>query len=163
MRESVRSQPSHQRTVAPPPARFSHLPPRPQLGEMWGGGGGGKEADVQYVRVKAMLTSLGLQQFEKNVRKGQLTDATIGLWDTAALQVGGGKLACLSRCTEAEDAAGRRRAGGLVAGQPRSAVCPPAARLCQLSAPTAAPLPLLAPMAGGQDPAWAPAVDPGAH
>jgi hypothetical protein len=29
-----------------------------------------------------------LQQFEKNVRKGQLTDATIGLWDTAALQVG---------------------------------------------------------------------------
>lgn len=32
----------------------------------------------------------GLQQYEKNVRKGQLNDQTIGLWDTSALQVGGG-------------------------------------------------------------------------
>ncbi len=141
----------------------------PQLGEMWGGP---KSEDTDYVRVKAMLKSLGLsvsmavclcaggnlappvvfqglaiststgcpagallsspascaalpaschvassscgkryachcflccpsgltfppacrrssapQQYEKNVRKGLLNDATIGLWDTAALQV----------------------------------------------------------------------------
>lgn len=51
---------------------------------MWGGGP--KVADTEYVRVKAMLNALNMGQFEKNVRKGQLTDATIGLWDTAALQ-----------------------------------------------------------------------------
>jgi hypothetical protein len=33
-----------------------------------------------------MLKSLGLSQYEKNVRKGMLNDATIGLWDTSALQ-----------------------------------------------------------------------------
>ncbi|KAL4854531.1 Chloroplastic import inner membrane translocase subunit HP30-2 [Chlorella vulgaris] len=55
-----------------------------KAGEMWGGGP--KVADTEYVRVKAMLNALNMGQFEKNVRKGQLTDATIGLWDTAALQ-----------------------------------------------------------------------------
>lgn len=35
----------------------------------------------------ACRRSSSLQQYEKNVRKGLLNDATIGLWDTAALQV----------------------------------------------------------------------------
>ncbi|KAL4425335.1 hypothetical protein ABPG75_009351 [Micractinium tetrahymenae] len=56
-----------------------------KLGEMWGGPKD-EGAVSEYTRVKAMLNSLGLSQYEKNVRKGLLTDSTIGLWDTAALQ-----------------------------------------------------------------------------
>lgn len=54
-----------------------------KLGEIWSGP---KAADTEYARVKAMLTSLNLPQYEKNVRKGMLNDTTIGLWDNAALQ-----------------------------------------------------------------------------
>ncbi|PRW33881.1 mitochondrial import inner membrane translocase subunit Tim17 Tim22 Tim23 family isoform B [Chlorella sorokiniana] len=87
---------------APPPGMPPAAPPNPlmaafsagvvfalfqggfyKLGEMWSGP---KVEDTEYVRVKAMLKSLGLSQYEKNVRKGMLNDATIGLWDTSALQ-----------------------------------------------------------------------------
>ena len=54
---------------------------------MWGGGGGGKE-DVRYARVAAMLRSLSLAKYEKNLRKGLLDDATLPLWDAPSLQVG---------------------------------------------------------------------------
>lgn len=54
-----------------------------KLGEMWGGP---KTEETEYVRVKAMLKSLNMSQYEKNVRKGMLNDQTIGLWDSASLQ-----------------------------------------------------------------------------
>lgn len=57
-----------------------------KLGEVWTARKGGETVDVEYLRVKAMLRSLGLEQYERNVRKGLLTDATIGLWDTPSLQ-----------------------------------------------------------------------------
>lgn len=56
-----------------------------KLGEMFGGPkDDGTESE--YTRVKAMLNSLGLSKYEKNVRKGLLTDSTIGLWDASALR-----------------------------------------------------------------------------
>lgn len=57
-----------------------------KLGEKFGGGSSSKVEDTEYLRVKAMLKSLNLSQYEKNVRKGRLNDLTIGLWDTPALQ-----------------------------------------------------------------------------
>lgn len=35
--------------------------------------------DVHYSRTKSMLTSLGLQNYEKNFKKGLLTDHTLSL------------------------------------------------------------------------------------
>lgn len=55
-----------------------------KLGDMWGGPK--DDGAPEYARVKAMLSSLGLSKYEKNVRKGLLTDSTIGLWDSAALR-----------------------------------------------------------------------------
>jgi hypothetical protein len=55
-----------------------------KLGEAFGGGKGAA-ADAEYGRVRAMLASLGLPQYEKALKKAQLTDATIMLWDGAAL------------------------------------------------------------------------------
>ena len=55
-----------------------------KLGEAFGGGS--KASDVEYARVKAMLTHLGLQKYERNCKRALLTDDTIMLWDAAALQ-----------------------------------------------------------------------------
>jgi hypothetical protein len=54
-----------------------------KLGEKFSGP---KAEDTDYARVSAMLTNLGLQKWEKNLKKGQLDDRTIMLWDTSALQ-----------------------------------------------------------------------------
>lgn len=54
-----------------------------KLGEAFSGP---KTNETEYARVKAMLKHLGLQQYEKNVKKAQMNDATIMLWDTPALQ-----------------------------------------------------------------------------
>lgn len=54
-----------------------------KLGETFSGP---KTIDTEYARVKAMLQHLGLQKYEKNVKRAQLNDATLMLWDTPALQ-----------------------------------------------------------------------------
>ena len=56
-----------------------------KLGEAFGGGSS-KANDAEYARVKAMLTHLGLQKYEKNCKKAMLTDDTLMLWDTSSLQ-----------------------------------------------------------------------------
>lgn len=54
-----------------------------KLGEAFSGP---KTNETEYARVKAMLTHLGLQKYEKNLKKVHLNDQTIMLWDTPALQ-----------------------------------------------------------------------------
>ncbi len=54
-----------------------------KLGETFSGP---KTNDTEYARVKAMLQHLGLQKYEKNVKRAHLNDATLMLWDTPALQ-----------------------------------------------------------------------------
>lgn len=54
-----------------------------KLGESWSGP---KVEDTEYVRVKAMLAHLGYTKFEKNLKRCQLNDQTLLLWDAAALQ-----------------------------------------------------------------------------
>lgn len=54
-----------------------------KLGETFSGP---KSNDTEYARVKAMLTHLGLQKYEKNMKRAQLNDRTLMLWDTPALQ-----------------------------------------------------------------------------
>lgn len=54
-----------------------------KLGEAFSGP---KTNEDEYARVKAMLDHLGLQKYEKNVKRAQLNDQTILLWDTPALQ-----------------------------------------------------------------------------
>lgn len=49
-----------------------------QLGEMMPKGAGPSE-DVYYTQARSMLTRLGLDRYEKNFRKGLLTDATLPL------------------------------------------------------------------------------------
>ncbi|KAL4446661.1 hypothetical protein ABPG77_007905, partial [Micractinium sp. CCAP 211/92] len=56
-----------------------------KLGEMWGGPKDDGELS-EYARVKAMLSSLGLSKYERNVKRGLLTDSTIGLWDADSLR-----------------------------------------------------------------------------
>ena len=54
-----------------------------KLGETFSGP---KTNDTEYARVKAMLNHLGLQKYEKNVKRALLNDKTLMLWDTPALQ-----------------------------------------------------------------------------
>lgn len=54
-----------------------------KLGESWSGP---KTDDTEYARVKAMLAHLGYAKFEKNLKRCQLNDQTLLLWDTTALQ-----------------------------------------------------------------------------
>ena len=54
-----------------------------KLGESWAGP---KTDDTEYARVKAMLGHLGYSKYEKSVKRAQLNDQTLLLWDTAALQ-----------------------------------------------------------------------------
>ena len=57
-----------------------------QIGNMMGGGKKTVQEDVAFLHTKAMLTSLGLIQFEKNFRKGQLDDLTLPLLTDSALK-----------------------------------------------------------------------------
>lgn len=54
-----------------------------KLGESFSGP---KANETEYARVKAMLKSLGLDKYEKNLKRANLNDTTIMLWDTEALQ-----------------------------------------------------------------------------
>ena len=57
-----------------------------QLGAAWSGGSGDKAADAAaYARGAYMLRTLGLQKYEKAIRKAQLTDPTLLLWTEASL------------------------------------------------------------------------------
>ncbi|XP_019149788.1 PREDICTED: uncharacterized protein LOC109146571 [Ipomoea nil] len=42
--------------------------------------------DIHYVKTRSMLTSLGLERYEKNFKKGMLTDSTLPLLNDSALQ-----------------------------------------------------------------------------
>lgn len=42
--------------------------------------------DLEYERAKYVLNTLGLERFEGNLKKNQLTDSTIMLWNDSALQ-----------------------------------------------------------------------------
>ena len=53
---------------------------------MMSGKKGTPEDDLTFLHTKAMLTSLGLPQFEKNFRKGQLDDLTLPLLTDSALK-----------------------------------------------------------------------------
>ena len=61
-----------------------------KLGQAFGGGGaagggaGGTKAE-EYARGVYMLQRLGLQRYEKTLKKAQLTDATLPLWSERAL------------------------------------------------------------------------------
>ena len=57
----------------------------PQIGNMMNGKKA-PEDDIAFLHTKAMLTSLGLAQFEKNFRKGQLDDLTLPLLTDSALK-----------------------------------------------------------------------------
>ena len=47
---------------------------------------GGKAAkELQYMQSKQMLDGLGLHRYHQNVKNGLMTDATIMLWNDAAL------------------------------------------------------------------------------
>lgn len=51
-----------------------------------GGMAGGKAAkELQYMQSKQMLDGLGLHRYHQNVKNGLMTDATIMLWNDAAL------------------------------------------------------------------------------
>jgi len=49
------------------------------IGEKFSGGKADPVEDVHYAACKSMLTQLGLEQYEKNFKKGQLTDQTLML------------------------------------------------------------------------------------
>jgi hypothetical protein len=56
------------------------------LGNKFGGNAtGGKEEDTTFRATKEMLTHLGLDKYEKNFKKGQLTDETLTLLTESAL------------------------------------------------------------------------------
>ncbi|CAA6668132.1 unnamed protein product [Spirodela intermedia] len=59
-----------------------------KFGEMMPKGAGPSE-DVYYTQARSMLTRLGLDRYEKNFRKGLLTDATLPLLTDSALQDAG--------------------------------------------------------------------------
>lgn len=42
-------------------------------------GGSREEADAFYAKGQSMLRTLGLERYEKNLRKGMITDATLPL------------------------------------------------------------------------------------
>ena len=97
------------------------------------------------------------QQYEKNVRKGLLNDATIGLWDTAALQVRPCCCCCLWLCLPCAEPARLVAAGA----QPLPpAMCGPRRRCCcrvcwaGAAARVALPLPTWCPPA--PSPGWRP-------
>lgn len=52
-----------------------------QLGNMFKG----DEVETDYDRGKYMLTTLGLDKYSNNLKKGKLTDTTIMLWNDSAL------------------------------------------------------------------------------
>eukprot|EP00891_Asterochloris_glomerata_P003173 jgi/Astpho2/3173/fgenesh1_pg.00052_%23_7_t len=54
-----------------------------QRPEGMAGASGGVE---QYARAQYMLQNLGLQRYERNIKKGMLTDETIMLWNESALR-----------------------------------------------------------------------------
>lgn len=54
-----------------------------KLGETFSGP---KTNETEYARVKAMLTHLGMTKYERGLKRAQLNDSTIMLWDSAALQ-----------------------------------------------------------------------------
>lgn len=57
-----------------------------QIGAAWSGGSGDKAADAAaYARGAYMLRTLGMQKYEKAIRKAQLSDSTLLLWTEAAL------------------------------------------------------------------------------
>ena len=56
-----------------------------QIGNMMSGKKSPQE-DLAFLHTKALLTSLGLSQFEKNFRKGQLDDLTLPLLTDSALK-----------------------------------------------------------------------------
>jgi hypothetical protein len=47
---------------------------------------GDPQKDVEYARATHMLQALGLGKYDSNLKKAQLTDATVMLWNDAALQ-----------------------------------------------------------------------------
>lgn len=47
---------------------------------------GDPQKDVEYARASHMLQALGLAKYDSNLKKAQLTDATVMLWNDAALQ-----------------------------------------------------------------------------
>jgi hypothetical protein len=47
---------------------------------------GDPQKDVEYVRATHMLQALGLGKYDSNLKKAQLTDATVMLWNDSALQ-----------------------------------------------------------------------------
>jgi hypothetical protein len=47
---------------------------------------GDPQKDVEYARATHMLQALGLGKYDGNLKKAQLTDATVMLWNDAALQ-----------------------------------------------------------------------------
>lgn len=47
---------------------------------------GDPSKDVEYARASHMLQALGLGKYDGNLKKAQLTDATVMLWNDAALQ-----------------------------------------------------------------------------
>eukprot|EP00239_Pterosperma_sp_CCMP1384_P004307 CAMPEP_0197856382 /NCGR_PEP_ID=MMETSP1438-20131217/28442_1 /TAXON_ID=1461541 /ORGANISM="Pterosperma sp., Strain CCMP1384" /LENGTH=269 /DNA_ID=CAMNT_0043471817 /DNA_START=65 /DNA_END=874 /DNA_ORIENTATION=+ len=56
------------------------------IGEQFTGGASKPEEDVQYRAVTDMLRVLGLEQYDKNFRKGKLTDSTLMLLTESTLQ-----------------------------------------------------------------------------
>jgi len=56
-----------------------------KIGEAFGGGSAAS-ADTDYARVKFMLESLGLEKYEKNMKKALLDDTCIMLLNDSALQ-----------------------------------------------------------------------------
>lgn len=57
-----------------------------QIGNMMSGGKKTGQEDLAFIHTKAMLTSLGLSQYEKHFRKGQLDDLTLPLLTDSALK-----------------------------------------------------------------------------
>jgi hypothetical protein len=47
---------------------------------------GDPQKDVEYARATHMLQALGLGKYDSNLKKAQLTDATVMLWNDSALQ-----------------------------------------------------------------------------
>ena len=90
-----------------------------KLGETFGGP---KTEDTEYMRVKAMLTHLGMTKYEKNVRKALLNDATLMLWDSPSLQEAnvppGPRLLILSHINHYRNASAKVRDQYLTAALP---------------------------------------------
>lgn len=57
-----------------------------KVGQAFGGQKAAGEEDVHYRRASGMLAALGLQKYEKNFRRGLLTDNTLPLLNDSALQ-----------------------------------------------------------------------------